>query len=81
MANKYAKQPEIEQKKTIIFSFVWTGDRTPEFIKLPNDKKVKVSTMKNGNIILEDGSIGTYKRIWDDNKTNSRSIVIELEIE
>lgn len=80
MANKYAKQ-DVEEKKVIAFVFHWIGDRVPKFIELPFEKKVKVSNMRNGTIILEDGSIGTYKRFKDNNKTQERAINIELEIE
>lgn len=79
--NKYAKPQEIEQKRIATFTYIWNGSRIPERITLPNEIKVKVLNMRNGTIILENGNTGTYKRVIDNNKTNERIIIIELEIE
>jgi len=79
--NKYEKTQETEQKRTVIFPVNWTGNRVPEFVIMPNGKKVKVSNMRNSTIIFDDGSSGNYKRTMDNNETNERSITIELEME
>lgn len=80
MANKYAKQI-VEEKKSILFSWRWAGNRTPEFVIFPSGKKSKVSYMRDGIILFEDGNSGSYQRTWDDNKTQERAIIIELEME
>lgn len=79
--NKYPKHEEIESKKSIVFSFHWVGNRIPERITLPFERVVKVSNMRNGQIVLENGMSGTYKRFMDNNKTQERAIIIELELE
>lgn len=80
MANKYAK-PKTEQKKSIVFSWKWTGNRTPDFVNFPSGKKVKVEYMRDNIILFEDGNSGSYQRTWDDNKTQERTIIIEIEVE
>lgn len=81
MANKYAKLPEIEQKKFITFHHSWIGGRIPEFVILPPNRKVKVSYMRDNKIQFDNGSLGIYKRVKDNNKTNERSVVVTLEME
>jgi len=77
--NKYPKLEEIEQKKIIQFPWKWTGNRTPEFVIFPSNKKSKVSYMRDGIILFEDGNSGSYQRTWDDNRTQERTIIIEVE--
>jgi hypothetical protein len=79
--NKYAKSTETEQKKTLVFPNKWIGERIPEFVTIPPERKIRVSNMRNGMIILENGLTGKYRRVRDDKKTNERIIMIELEIE
>lgn len=75
--NKYPK-PKVESK-SIRFPWKWTGNRTPDKIKFPNGKETKVSYMRDGTIMFESGEIGKYTRGMDNNETNERLIVIEIE--
>jgi hypothetical protein len=82
MANKYAKEKEVVVKsKAIIFQHYWKGTRKPEFVIFPNGRKSKVDYMKDGKIAFDNGSFGSYKRTHDNNETQERIIIIEVENE
>ena len=77
MANKYPKPKETV--KSIQFKWYWKGKRIPEFVIFPNGRKTEVVYMRKGKIAFDCGENGTYIRTLDNNKTQERIIIIEIE--
>ncbi len=75
--NKYKTKELDNNKLSVRFPSSWVGDRIPEFVIVPVNRKLKVKSMRNGIIIFDNNTSGTYRRTKDDNKTQERTIIIE----